>query len=80
MDRNEYPVILTNEPNDGLTINLSDITGTVKLIDTPKGKLLSAILENYPDTIMIKPMGTKDFDTGKFTLTGFTIVDYGPKN
>ena len=69
----EYLVVLSNDKEE-VNINLQDVAAKIEILDTPKGKLLSAILEAYPDSITIKPMGTVNFNTNKSTLTGFKIV------
>lgn len=69
----EYLVVLNNDETD-VNINLQDVAAKIEILDTPKGKLLSAILEGYPDSVTIKPMGSVNFDTNKYTLTGFKVV------
>jgi len=69
----EYLVVLNNDETN-VNINLQDVAAKIEILDTPKGKLLSAILEAYPDSVMIKPMGYVNFDTNKYTLAGFKIV------
>lgn len=69
----EYLVILSNDKEE-VNINLQDVAAKIEILDTPKGKLLSAILEAYPDSISIKPMGSINFNTNKSTLTGFKVV------
>lgn len=69
----EYLVVLNNDKTD-VNIDLSDVAAKIEILNTPKGKLLSAILEAYPDSISIKPMGYTNFDTSKTTVTGFKIV------
>lgn len=69
----EYLVVLNNDETE-VNINLQDVAAKIEILDTPKGKLLSAILETYPDSITIKPTGSVNFDTNKSTLTGFKVV------
>ena len=69
----EYLVVLNNDKTDA-NINLFDVAAKIEILDTPKGKLLSTILEAYPDSISIKPMGYVNFETNKSTLTGFKVV------
>jgi len=69
----EYLVVLSNDKEE-VNINLQDVAAKIEILDTPKGKLLSAILEAYPDSVTIKPMVCVNFNTTEYTLTGFKIV------
>lgn len=74
MDRNkEYRLTL----NHTYPIDISDIIGTIKFIDTPESNALLAAL-NEGNDITIKPYGYGERDENgnikDFNLIGFTIV------